>query len=97
MKITNKEDIFSLFSHLPEFELNKEVFSEESIKILWDKNDLSRYIFAIQGLFSGCVMEYFITNKSKFDDANSHGGLLLISTETCPFTTFKNLALKLEY
>ncbi|MEE0452534.1 P-loop NTPase [Peptacetobacter sp.] len=89
LKITNKEDIFSLFSHLPEFELNKEVFSEESIKILWDKNDLSRYIFAIQGLFSGCVMEYFITNKSKFDDANSHGGLLLISTETCPFTTFK--------
>lgn len=34
-------------------------------------------------------MQYYRSNKSLFDDANSHGGLFLISSEMCPFAAFK--------
>lgn len=88
IKLVKKEDLPILFSHFPEFNLNKDEFCINSIEKLWNKNDLSHYIYAIQGLFSGSVMQYYNTNKDYFNDANFHGGLFIISTEMCPFRNF---------
>ena len=88
IKLVKKEDLSILFSHFPEFNLNKDEFCINSIEKLWNKNDLSYYIYAIQGLFSGSVMQYYNTNKDYFNDANFHGGLFIISTEMCPFKNF---------
>lgn len=56
--------------------------------LLWDEKDLSGFIDAIQGLFSGSVVRYYIENKAAFDDANIHGGLPLMAMEVCPFAHF---------
>ena len=52
--------------------------------------DLSRFVQAIRGAFSGSVMQYFQTHKALFDDAYEHGGLMLVATDLCPFTKFKD-------
>ena len=96
IKIAKKTDLPVLFSHLPEFDLNKSEFFTNVVEILWDKNDLSNYISAIQGLFSGSVMQYYLSNQLVFDDANSHGGLFIISTELCPFTTFAEFGVSID-
>ena len=79
MKMADKADLSILFSHLPEFTLNKETFFRDAVESLWDEKDLSNYTSAIQGLFSGSVMQYFLSNRAAFDDADAHGGLLLYS------------------
>ena len=63
---------------------------------MWNEKDLSNYIPAIQGLFSGSVLQYYLSNRSAFDDANAHGGLFIISTEMCPFTTFKEFGVSID-
>ena len=88
IEIAQKEDYPVLFSHLPEFHLNKGEFFSNVVEKLWSKKDLSGYVSAIQGLFSGSVMQYYRSNQHAFNDADSHGGLFIISTETCPFATF---------
>ena len=90
IKMANQVDISILFSHLPELNINSNNFFSEVVEILWDVNDLSNYISAIQGLFAGSIMQYYRLNQSLFDDANAHGGLFIMSTEICPFTTFKD-------
>ena len=75
MKMADKADLSILFSHLPEFTLNKETFFRDAVESLWDEKDLSNYTSAIQGLFSGSVMQYFLSNRAAFDDADAHGGL----------------------
>ena len=55
IKITEKADLPTLFSHLPEFALNKEDFCHNAVDALWNEDDLSNYIPAIRGLFSGSV------------------------------------------
>ena len=35
-------------------------------------------------------MQYFQTHKALFDDAYEHGGLMLVATDLCPFTKFKD-------
>lgn len=96
IKIAGKADLPVLFSHLPEFNLNSDEFFRNIVEVLWDKNDLSNYIPAIQGLFSGSVMQYYLSNQPAFDDANAHGGLFVISTEMCPFATFKEFGVSID-
>ena len=96
MKMADKADLPILFSHLPEFTLNKETFFRDAVDSLWDEKDLSNYTSAIQGLFSGCVMQYFLSNRAAFDDADAHGGLFLISTEMCPFAVFKEFGVSMD-
>lgn len=96
IKIAKKEDYSVLFSHLPEFDLNKNEFLCNVVEKLWDEKDLSHYVSAMQGLFSGSVMQYYRANQTAFDDANSHGGLSLISTEVCPFATFNEFGMSVD-
>lgn len=96
IKIVGTADIPVLFSHLPEFNLNRDEFFRNIVEVLWDENDLSSYISAIQGLFSGSVMKYYQSNQDTFNDANAHGGLLIISTESCPFAVFKEFGVSID-
>ncbi len=96
IEIAKKEDYPVLFSHLTEYNLDKVEFFNNIIEKLWNEDDLSSFISVIQGLFSGSVMQYFRLNQSMFDDANSHGGLFIISTEMCPFAEFKEFGATVE-
>lgn len=96
IEISNKPDLPVLFSHLPEFDLNKDEFVTNVIEKLWDENDLSNYISAMQGIFCGSVRQYFLSNQSAFDDANAHGGLFFISADLCPFAEFKEFGITLD-
>lgn len=96
MKMADKADLSILFSHLPEFTLNKETFFRDAVESLWDEKDLSNYTSAIQGLFSGSVMQYFLSNRAAFDDADAHGGLFLLSTEMCPFAVFEDFGVSMD-
>lgn len=96
VKIAKKADLPVLFSHLPEFNLNRDEFFRNIVELLWDENDLSIYVSAIQGLFSGSVMKYYQSNQDTFNDVNAHGGLLFISTEMCPFAVFKEFDVSID-
>ena len=96
MKMADKADLPILFSHLPEFTLNKETFFCDAVESLWDEKDLSNYTSAIQGLFSGNVMQYFLSNRAAFDDADAHGGFFLLSTEMCPFAVFEDFGVSMD-
>lgn len=96
IKISEKADLPVLFSHLPEFNFNKNNFFNTVVEIFWNQKDLSNYILAIQGLFSGSVMQYYHANEPAFNDANSHGGLFVVSTEMCPFTTFDEFGVSVD-
>jgi hypothetical protein len=85
-----------LFSNLPNIISRKESFYFDITNALWNSNDLSYYVLALQGLFSGSVMQYFHQNREAFDDANAHGGLFLVATELNPFTRFKEFDLSLD-
>lgn len=41
-------------------------------------------------------MQYYLSNQPAFDDANAHGGLFVISTEMCPFATFKEFGVSID-
>jgi hypothetical protein len=96
IEIAEIADIPVLFSHLPEFDLNKDEFFSNVVEVLWDEKDLSNYIPVIQGLFSGSVMQYYRSNQAAFIDANAHGGLPIISIEMCPFVAFKEFGVSIE-
>lgn len=85
-----------LFSKLPQLITNKSSFYAKFIDVLWNSDDLSCYVLALQGLFSGSVAEYFLRNQNAFDDANDHGGLFLMATELSPFTKFKEFDRSLD-
>jgi hypothetical protein len=85
-----------LFSNLPNIISSKENFYFDITDVLWNSNDLSHYVLALQGLFSGSVMQYFHKNREAFDDANAHGGLFIVATELNPFTRFKEFDLSLD-
>ena len=97
IKITEKSELPALFSHLPEFDFDKDKFLSDIIETLWNNKDLSDYISAIQGLFSGSVMQYYRANKAIFDDANNHGGLPFLSTDICPFTKFNEFGISSDF
>lgn len=89
-KIASDSDISVLFSHYPEFDFDKARFYANVVDMWLCGSDLSRFVQAIRGAFSGSVMQYFQTHKALFDDAYEHGGLMLIVTDICPFTKFKD-------
>lgn len=96
IKMARKKDLPTLFSHLPEFDLDKNKFSDKIVEMLWDNHDLSSYLSAIRGLFSGSVMQYYRANQQEFDNANDHGGLFILSAEKCPFTTFEEFGVSVD-
>ena len=89
-KIASVSDISVLFSHYPEFDFDKVSFYANVVDMWLCKPDLSRFVQAIRGTFSGSVMQYFRTYKALFDDAYEHGGLLLVVTDLCPFSKFED-------
>ena len=89
-KIASASDISVLFSHYPEFDFDKDVFYTNVVNMWLSGSDLSRFVQAIRGTFSGSVMQYFKTYKALFDDAYEHGGLLLVATDLCPFSKFED-------
>lgn len=88
-KIAATTDLSVLFSHYPEFDFDKRIFYPNLVTAWWDLNDLSRFIQALRGVFSGSVMQHYRKYKSLFDDAHKHGGLVLVLTDLCPFTKFR--------
>lgn len=88
-KIANFSDLSVLFSHYPEFDFEKNTFYSEVVSMWWDLSNLSRFVQAIRGTFSGSVMQYFLKNKAAFDDTYEHGGLFYVAMDVCPFTRFK--------
>lgn len=95
-KIASASDISVLFSHYPEFDFDKNKFYSNVVNMWLCGSDLSCFVQAIRGTFSGSVMQYFRMNKALFDDAYKHGGLILVATELCPFVYFKDHDLKLN-
>lgn len=89
-KIASVSDISVLFSHYPEFDFDKESFYANVVNMWLCEPDLSRFVHAIRGTFSGSVMQYFRTHKALFDDAYEHGGLVLVVTDLCPFSKFED-------
>ena len=94
VKIADVSYFSKLFFNLPDFIDNKRAFYSEVVDALWNRNDLSRYVLALQGLFSGSVMQYFRKHQDIFDDAAEHSGLLFLITDLCPFTEFKEFDYK---
>lgn len=88
-KITSDADISVLFSHYPEFDFDKDKFYANVVNMWLCGSDLSRFVQAIRGTFSGSVMQYFQIHKTLFGDAYEHGGLMPVATELCPFTKFE--------
>lgn len=41
-------------------------------------------------------MQYFLSNRATFDDADAHGGLFLLSTEMCPFAVFEDFGVSMD-
>lgn len=96
VKITDVTYFPKLFSNLPQLITNKKGFYSTIVKNLWDAENLSSYVLALKGLLSGNVMQYYVQNQSAFDDANSHGGLFLLSTELNPFIQFEEFEYSLR-
>jgi len=80
-----------LFSCFPKIINNKENFYYQLVEVLWDENNLTPYIDALRGIFSGSVMQYYLANQHIYDDANEHGGLYLLDMELNPFTKFDEI------
>ena len=89
-KIASVSDISVLFSHYPEFDFDKDSFYANVVSMWLCEPDLSRFVYAIRGAFSGSVMQYYRTHKALFDDAYEHGGLLIVATDLCPFSKFED-------
>lgn len=87
-KIATFSDVSVLFSHYPEFDFDKDKFYTNVVDMWFCKSDLTRFVQAIYGTFSGSVMQYFRAHKALFDDAYEHGGLVLLATDICPFSKF---------
>lgn len=89
-RIASCSDISVLFSHFPEFDFDKEIFYYSIVNMWMCGFDLSRFVQAIRGTFSGSVMYYFKNNKALFDDVQGHGGLIFVATDISPFSKFKD-------
>lgn len=80
-----------LFSYFPKIINNKEKFYLQLVERLWNKNNLTPYIDALRGIFSGSVMQYYLANQCVYNNANEHGGLSLLDMELNPFTKFEEI------
>lgn len=95
-RIAATADLSVLFSHYPEFDFDKRIFYPNLVTAWLDLNDLSRFVQALRGVFSGSVMQYYRKYKPLFDDAHEHGGLVLVLTDLCPFTKFQGYENELD-
>lgn len=95
-KIVSLADISVLFSHYPELDFDKERFYKNIVNMWFCESDLSRFVHAIRGTFSGSVMQYYRIHKALFDEAFEHGGLVLVATDLCPFSKFEDCEKKLN-
>lgn len=95
-KIASASDISVLFSHYPEFDFDKDSFYANVVNMWLCGSDLSRFVQAIRGTFSGSVMQYFRIHKALFDDAYEHGGLIFVATDLCPFIKFEDCEQELD-
>lgn len=93
IRMTEKEDLSILFSCLPSFDFEIHSFFKDIIEELWNKNDLSNYVSAMQGLFSGSVLQYYFENKPQFDDAKRHGGLEFFVYDISPFINYQSFGI----
>lgn len=89
VQISDENYFSKLFSVLSKIIINKRVFYSNIVNTLWNRNDLSPYVLALQGVFSGSVMQYYFHNLQVFDDANDHGGLFLFDLALNPFVNFR--------
>lgn len=90
-KLADIKDFSVLFSHYPEYDFDKEKFYLKVVNKWWDCENLSCFVLALQGTFSGSVMQYFKQNESSFNDANEHSGLDMLAMDICPFTQFQEI------
>lgn len=90
-KLADIKDFSVLFSHYPEYDFDKEKFYLKVVNKWWDCENLSCFVLALQGTFSGSVMQYFKQNESSFNDANEHSGLDILAMDICPFTQFQEI------
>lgn len=91
VSITDAAYYAKLFAYFPKLIRDKEIFYLELVDNLWQENDLSCYVDALHGVFSGSIMQYYLKNKNIYDDANEHSGLYLIDMELNPFTKFEEI------
>lgn len=96
IKLTDLTYLSKLFSNLPKWITNREEIYDDIVKLLWNPKSLSVYVMALKGLLSGSIDLYFAENQELFDDANDHGGLLLVSTELNPFVRFVGFDFELK-
>lgn len=85
-----------LFSCFPPIIKNKENFYVQLVDNLWNENNLTPYVHALRGVFSGSVLQYYFANQHIYDDANEHGGLFLLDMELNPFTKFDEINISLN-
>lgn len=91
VNITDSTYYSKLFSYFPKILNGKENFYLQLAEVLWDKDNLTPYVEALRGIFSGCVMQYYLANQHVYDDANEHGGLFILDMELNPFTKFEEI------
>ena len=91
LNIVNFSDIAIFFSHLPEYKFEKKDLYNSVIEEIWNEDELSCLLSALQGLFSGNTLDYYRKNIALFDDANKHGGLYILSSDLCPFMNFTEI------
>ncbi|MGL5042172.1 MAG: ABC transporter ATP-binding protein [Culicoidibacterales bacterium] len=91
IKIVDNIYYSKLFSYFPKTVNNKEQFYVKLVETLWDKNNLSPYVDALRGIFSGSVQQYYYVNQNIYDNSNEHGGLILFDAALNPFTKFEEI------
>lgn len=96
VKITNDTYLPKICSKLPQFIINKKVFYSKMVDNLWRIDNISIYLEILRGVFSGSILQYYYQNRGVFDDANNHGGLVLMSTELNPFIRFEEFKHSLQ-
>ena len=91
IKISDIGYYSQLFAKLTELISNRNEFYSKVVEIIWNEKDLERCVLVLQGVFSGCVMQYFKDNKEVHDNANEHGGLYVFAMEMNPSMRFEEI------
>ncbi|MCY6482817.1 hypothetical protein OW763_00395 [Clostridium aestuarii] len=96
LKIVDETYISKLYSKLPTYIVDdKDKFYRNLIENTLD-NNYTYFLNAIRGIFSGSVLEYYNKNRTVFDDADEHGGLLLLLYEINPFNRFEEVDIEIK-